>query len=306
MKPLNQTILNRLARLGCAAAVILSSASPIAMAQEGDWEVRTDIQANYGSYSKSVLRDNISSAGMILTADYLEQSGFSLAANASKVQFKTAPAISQQSYFASGHLHSNIDGLPGTLSFRLDGHYISNNDISGNTDGVSVFAPQISFTDFEKSYYIDIGYARSSYKNQLTINQYTPTIGFGFNEQADWLQLRGYFISPSNAARAQNKSSTTAAEIKWSHWFAPDNMLKLHQMRLNVLAGERIYAVDGDAAAVYNLADVQRGSVSLGLQWRISDAAKWLLLAGQESFLDNTINNSYNSRFIYSDISITW
>jgi len=281
-------------------------ASSTVYAEEGSWDVKTDIQANYGSYSKSKLRNNISSSGVILSADYLDLGGFSLAANTTQIQYKAAPSISQQSYFASLRSKVYLDALPGVLTLRLDGHLINNNDVTGNTDGVRVIVPQISFMDFDKSYYLDFGYARSTYKNQLNIDQFTPTVGFGFNEQADWLQLRGYLIRSSNALRSQGKKSTTAVDAKWTHWFAPDNWLALDQMSVGVLGGERIYAVDGDAAAVYNLADIQRGSASLALQWKLSETMRWMIVAGQENYIDQTINNSYNSRFVYTNVSVAW
>ncbi len=289
--------------LALASMVLAASTG---YAEEGTWDVKTDVQANYGSYNKSTLRNNITSSGVILSADYLDLGGFSLAANTTNIQYKVGPAINQQSYFASLRYKAYFDALPGVLTLRLDGHLINNNDVTGNTDGVRVIAPQISFVDFDKSYYLDFGYARSTYKNQLNVDQFTPTVGFGFNEQADWLQLRGYFIRSSNALRSQGKSSTAAVDAKWTHWFAPDNWLALDQMSIGVLGGERIYAVDGDAAAVYNLADIQQGSGSLALQWKLSETMRWMIVGGQESYIDQTINNKYDSRFVYTNISVAW
>jgi len=57
---------------------------------------------------------------------------------------------------------------------------------------------------------------------------------------------------------------------------------------------------------VYNLADVQRGSASLALQWRLSEAMHIILLAGNERYLDNSIGNSYDSRIVYMNISGQW
>jgi hypothetical protein len=112
----------------------------------------------------------------------------------------------------------------------------------------------------------------------------------------------------SNPLLAQNKKSTAAAEVKWSHWFAPGNVLALHKMQVGLLAGERVFAVDGDAAAVYNLADVQRGSATLGLTWKTSDNSHIMLLGGQERYLysNGTIANNYISRFGYVDASVQW
>ncbi|MDQ6974999.1 MAG: hypothetical protein Q9M22_00380 [Mariprofundaceae bacterium] len=290
--------------IGCMLLLGFSTSS--AMAEDSDWTIKADLQGEYGSYNKSIKRDSITNAGIIIAADYLDQGGFSLAVNSTTVKYKLAPTINQQSYFASVRYNLHVDGLPGKLMLRLDGHYISNNDVTGNSDGVKIIAPQLAFMNYAKNFYMDIGFAHSSYKNNLTINQYTPTLGFGFNDLADWAQLRAYLIDTSNPLRAQNKSKTAGAELKWTHWFAPSNSLHLYKLQAGILAGERIFAVDGDAAAVYNLADVQRGSASLGLTWNLTDTTHLMVLAGEERYLDNTIANSYSSRFVYIDLSTQW
>jgi len=278
----------------------------LSAAAEGDWSVKTDVQALYGNYSGSQQRSSLSSGGLILSADYLEKGGFSLAANYTRLAFKAGNNINQQGYYANARYNFYFDALPGPITLRLDGHLINNNDITGNTDNVKVIAPQISFMNYAKTFYIDFGYARSSYKNNLNVDQFTPTLGFGFNGGADWFQVRGFFIKPSNRLRAQNKSNTAAVDVKWSHWFAPGSWHGLEKIQLGGLFGERIYAVDNDAAAVYNLADIQRGSLSLALQWRLTESLHVMLMGGNERYLNNTISDTYNNRFAYIDISKTW
>ena len=276
------------------------------LAADGDWSVKTDVQALYGNYSGSLQRSSLSSGGLIVSSDYLDKGGFSVAANYARLAFKTGNNINQQGYYANARYHLYVDALPGPITLQLDGHLINNNDLTGNTDNVKVIAPQISFINYAKTFYIDFGYARSTYKNNLNVNQFTPTIGFGFNGGSDWVQARGFFIKPSNRLRAQNKSSTSAADVKWSHWFAPGAWHHLEKIQLGGLFGERIYAVDNDAAAVYNLADIQRGSLSLALQWRLAESLSLMLMGGNERYLNNTIGNSYNNRFAYIDISKSW
>jgi len=277
-----------------------------ALAESGDWQVKADTQGSYGKYSGSIKRKSLVSAGAIISADYLEKGGFSLGGNYTKLTFNAGSTLNQQSVYGSIHYNVYLDALPGPLTLRLDGHGINNNDATGNTDNVKVIAPQLSFLNYSKTFYIDLGYARSSYKNNLTVDQWTPTLGMGFNDGADWLQLRGYFIKPSNKLRAQNVSRTSAADIKWTHWLAPDAWLGLEKVQLAGLFGDRIYAVDGDAAAVYNLADVQKGSLSLALQWKLSQSLHLMLAGGNERYLDKTINDSYNNRYAYIDLSTQW
>lgn len=285
----------------------LISAQHTALAAESAWSTKTDVQAIYGSYGSAASRDAISGGGLILRSDYLEQGGFALGANYTKLAFKNGTSsINQQSFYASLHYNLYLDALPGPLTLRLDGHGINNNDSSGDTDNVRVVAPQLSFLNYDKTFYADLGYAYSIYQNSLNVHQFTPTLGFGFNAQSDWLRLRGYFILPSNAARAQNKNSTAALEAKWTHWFAPGGWHRLESIQLSGLVGERIYAVDHDAATVYNLADIQRGSISLALQWRITEAVSLMLMAGNENYLDNTTADAYNNRYGYLNLSTQW
>lgn len=295
-------------RNNCIAILLVCTSlliAPVVNAAE-EWTVKSDIQGVYGDYSNSSQRNSFVSGGVIVTADYLDQGGFSLGASLSRVNFKVGNDINQQSYFGSVRYHVFADALPGKLSLRVDGHMLNNNDITGDTDKVKVVAPVVSFINFSKTLYMDFGFAYSRYQNNLNVKQYTPTIGFGLNDGADWIQLRGYLIDPSNALRAQNKDSTAAVDIKYTHWFAPGAWLAVHSVHLNVLVGERIYAVDGDAAAVYNLVDIQRGSYSLGLQWRVGENMKLLLIGGYERYLNNLISESYNNRFAYVNISSEW
>ena len=278
----------------------------VSQADEGDWSVKADLQAIYGNYSGSLQRQSLSGGGLIVSADYLEQGGFSVGANYTRLNFKVGNNINQQAYYANARYNFYFDALPGALTVRLDGHLINNNDVTGATDKVNVIAPQLSFINYAKTVYLDLGYARSSYQNNLNVDQFTPTLGLGFNEGSDWLQVRGFLIKPSNKLRAQNKSSTTAVDVKWSHWFAPGSWHHLEKMQLGGLFGDRIYAVDNDAAAVYNLADIQRGSLSLALQWKLSASLHLMLMGGNERYLNNNIGNTYNNRFAYINISSNW
>jgi hypothetical protein len=276
------------------------------MAADGDWTVKSDVQGSYAGYSSSTLRNSFTSGGVLISADYLDRGGITLGGNLSSVNFKVGNDINQQSAFVSLWHNIFADVLPGVLTLRLDGHFINNDDATGDTDGVKVFAPRISFLNFDKTFYLDMGYAHSTYRNNLTVNQYSPTIGFGFNAGADWLQLRVWLIDPSNSLRAQNINSTTALEIKLTHWLAPDAWLGVDNIRTNILLGKRIYAVDGDAAAVYNLADIQRDSISFGAQWRLTESVGLLLFAGHERYLNNTISDAYASNYVYANLSAEW
>jgi hypothetical protein len=292
---------SRRALVGAACCAVAGTA-----VAAGEWSTTLGGQAAYGSYAGADQRDAWASAGLVLSADYLEKGGYTLGVTRTDVKGRAGTAdIGQNALFASGRLNFTPDSLSGRLTARLDLHAIGNDDATGDTDGVRVVAPQASYLSFDKRSYFDLGYARSTYRNSLSVNQWTPTIGFGFNQGADWLQLRGWFIDPSNAARAQGKDSTAALETKWTHWLAP-NRLGIDNLKASLLLGERIYAVDGDAGSVSNLADIQRGGASLGAEWKLGRAGKLLLQFGQDRYRNATLADDYKSNYGYLWLSTQW
>ncbi len=291
----------RHALLGAACHVVAGTALAA-----GEWSTTLGGQAAYGAYSSADQRDSWASAGVVLSADYLEKGGYTLGVTHASIKGAAGTAdIAQNALFASGRLNFTPDSLRGRLTARLDLHAIGNDDATGDTDGVRVVAPQVSYLSFDKRSYVDLGYARSTYRNSLSVNQWTPAVGFGFNQGADWLRLRGWFIDPSNAARAQGKDSTTALETKWTHWLAP-NRLGIDNLKASLLLGERVYAVDADAGSVANLADIQRGGASLGAEWKVGRAGKLLLQLGQDRYRNATLADDYKSNYGYLWLSTQW
>ena len=284
-----------------------------AVAEEGDWQIRTDLQGLYGPYENSGERDELSNFGVFLHADYLEKGGFSLGYNRTTVGFADASAdIDQDQIYASARVSLTPDWARGRIGLRVDGHWVDNNDDANGTGDLDVLAPQISYLNFAKTFYADVGYARSSYGDatafagELTVDQLSPTLGFGFNEGRDWLQFRGYLVDISNPARAQGLEDTTAVELKWRHWFDGRGPLGLDNLTVTGLGGERIFGVDPDTAAIYNIADVQKGSAAIGGQWRLGDNSELLLQLGNETFTNETIGDDYDSLYMYVDFTRTW
>jgi hypothetical protein len=275
--------------------------------EQSDWYMSGAITGLAGSYSGSSLRDQFYSAGISISGEYLESHGVSFGYTNSTVKFKSGiDSTLQNDFYLGGHKNINSDRLPGTIDLRLNTHYITNNDSTGDSDEVKVVAPLISYLNYKKSFYADIGYAYSSYQNDLTIGQITPTIGFGFNSAADWLQFRGYFINSSNADRSQGKSNTGAIQLKYIHWFAPYNFLRLNTFSLVGLAGERINAVDLDSHSVYNLADVQKGSVAVDLSWKLNSTTALLFHAGYDRYENLIIDEKYSSTAAVLSLSKEW
>ena len=294
-------------------AIMLTSLG--ARAQDGGspWFKRTDVQGLLGSYADSTERDALQNFGVFLRADYLERGGFTVGVNRTVLNGQGGiDDISQSALFLSGRLNLTPDWASGQITLRLDAHSISNDDATGDTDDITVLAPQVSYLNFARTFYADIGFSRSSYGDSLTspqkldVDQVTPTLGFGFNEQHDWLQIRGYFISPSAPQRAQNEDDTAALEIKWTHWPRTPSMLNVDNFRVAVQTGERVYTVDHDAGTIFNLVDLQTGGVSIGAEWAPSERNRILLIAGVEQYEDRSANEEYEHGFLYLNFTHEW
>ena len=280
--------------------------TPLAQADDS-WKLTTAAQGTYLGYGNSQYRDSLYEAGAVVSADYLDEGGVTASYTHSGLTFKNGIArLEQDAYFLSGRKHFYVDELSGKITLRADGYVIDNNDSTNDTDNVRTFATQASFISYDKQYYADFGYARSSYRNNLRVNQYTPTVGLALFDSAGWLQLRGYFIETSNPDRAQGLSSTQAAEIKYTHWLTPDGYFTPNNLQISGLVGRRFYTVDMDAGSVANLADVQTGGITAGAEWTLGEHGKLLLLGGNNFYKNRTAGDSYSGAFGYLNASFTW
>lgn len=303
MKKLNKILLS--------ALMLAGTLTTSAYAGE-NWYMAATASAMPGQYSGSVERDRLFSGSFILNADYLDSFSFAVAYNNTRISFKNTGAgtfeINQDAFAGRLQYHFFSDSVGGKITMQLVGHQILNDDATGQTDDVSVFAPKLAYTNYDRDLYIDFEYVESNYPNNgnLIMTQLTPSIGFGFNQNADWLRIKAYLITSSDKNLSQGEESLSSVSIKWSHWMASGAALSPDSFFIDVLAGKRIYAVDNDAFTVYNLADVQQGSVLLGLGWQPAEGFDVTMIAGVENYENKLINNIYNQQYLYLSLSKSW
>ena len=312
-----------------AVGAVLFCGGVAAQAATDEWDMRLMGQTVYGSYNDADLRDSLWGAGVFLSGDYLEQGGFTVGYNYTEVEGKGSgtgafDTLEENTYYLSGKMHSYPDSLPGRLTWRLDGYFITD-DMTGigrNAGGgssagsagsdadISVANPIVAYLNNAKTYAADLGYAYSNYDydrgGEFQAHQLTPTVGFAFGEKTHWLQLRGYFIHLSDDDVNDGNSDTAAVEAKWTHWLGPRAPLGLYSIGATVMAGERFLAVDPDAAVVYTLADEQQGSVALNGVWQPAEKTQLMLQVGYEQYENRAIGNDYDSMYIYLNLAQRW
>jgi hypothetical protein len=300
-----------------------------------NWYWKASGQMLLKSYNDSTELNDLSGFGVGLSGDYLERGNFTAAYNFNHSNYKNAGSdvpqeIDESILFLSGRVNYHPDSLPGRLTLRLDGYYgidemqflttTSGSPMGGGSskktvsleDKILVMNPIVSFLNYAKSFYADLGVAFSSYRSDVSgtddidIVQWTPTIGLGFNRAYDWLQLRAYLIDLSSSNRVAAKESTSALEAKWTHWFLANAPLNLHSARLTVISGERIYAVDSDAYSLANVPDLQTGAISVGAEWKLSEPTSLLLQGGYETYESLLLNDRYRSAYMFLYLTKNW
>ena len=278
--------------------------------------LKLSAQGMYMGYSGSPTRANLTSSGVLLDMQYLDRGGILAGGDYTTLRAKGAgQSITQNSAFVAGYVHMTPDSLPGRLTLRMDLLGVSNNDRTNETDQVRLWAPRLSYLSRGKSFYLDAGYADSRYgdsinpaRGTLHVKQWAPAVGFGFNQNADWLQFRLYDIRNTNALRSANKTRTTAVEASWTHYFKAGGWMP-ELVQFGVLGGERMYAFDPDTQVVYNLTDLQKEGVTLGARWKLGGNTRLHLSTGHnryESPAAGTPATHYTGTYGYAGLSFQW
>ncbi len=277
------------------------------------WYVDAKANAHAGQYSGSSLRDGFYSGGALLNVDYIDIYSFAFAYNNVKIHFKDtgAGAYDVNQDVLSGRFQYNFynDTLAGKVTAQLVMHGVTNSAPVTLSDDIVIIAPKISYTSYGKDLSMGFEYTYSDYagNRNLVIQQYVPSIGFGFNKNSDWLQFDAYVIQSSNKRLSQGEDTLSAVRIKWQHWFEPSTIFSINNFFIDALAGKRIFAVDNKSFYIYNLEGIQQESVLLGFGWRPGEEFYVDVVAGAEKFTNKIIiDNEYSRQYLYISLSKHW
>ena len=327
-RPLAMLFLKPAARL--IAATFLSSAFLLtAQAADSPWTTTSTVQGYWQTYSGTTTRDNAFNVGAYLLGDYLESSTIGAGYNFTYTSLDNSAEIMEHLFYFTGRHHWFADALSGKLTLRLDLYggesileYRSNNPPTGmgrkftpgssgtsrETTSISAFQPIVSYINFSKTFYLDLGYAHSRYDENpdATVNQLTPTVGFGWNESYDWLQVRAYVISLDENDGNFDDDQYESLELSYTHWFADGAIPQLDFLRITMLAGERVLTVDPDAAVIYSAADKQTSGLSASMQWKLDQSIRLRALISASQYENDVVADKYDSLLFYLNIQHQW
>lgn len=297
--------------LGLLLALPLPQAYADRSAKVKKWYMDTGLSAKGGSYKASQLRDNLYAGSLWLNAEYLDTFAMAVAYTGTTVNLRELGggqfSLKQNAVAARLQYHQFSDSLRGKISYQLVTHVLDNNEPVSARDSVTVLAPKIAYSNYAKTLTLGLEYTWSRYGDgELIMQQLMPAFGFGFNKRADFIRLRAYLIRSSNSRLSQGEDSLSAAALRWTHRFGPGGFIGIDSFFLDVLGGRRIFAVDNDTLTVYNLADVQQGSASLGLGWRPGENVDINVVGGLEKYQNRLISNDYDQPYIHVSLTMHW
>ncbi|MCW8933640.1 MAG: hypothetical protein OQK98_02845 [Gammaproteobacteria bacterium] len=302
---------------------------------DNNWYMSASANINFNAFSKSQNLDTQTELGVFVDADYLENYALSAGLIYQNQGQKSFDNISNNILFLGARYHIYPESVPGRLSLSLETYTESENSTVKTTrtqtpgpgsggpptvtittelinDSMDIINPVISYLNYTKTFYADLGYTQSEYGStdpeigKLKVKQWAPTIGFSFNDQYDWLQFRYYNIELSNDARSPGVTKTSASEFKLTHWLNNNENFSFNNIQFIMLIGERLFAVDADARKVYNLADMQTSTYSIGGNWKNANKNEFYLYAGVENYEDPESNENYINVFLYSGYKKFW
>lgn len=179
-----------------------------------------------------------------------------------------------------------------------------------NEESLWIVNPKISYLNQAKTFYLDAGFSRSEYQadqqpeRDVSVTQFSPAIGFAFNQQYDWLQFRYFGIQLSTDTRTPGVKSSHALSTTWTHWLANRPKPGFESITLNLLLGERLFAVEQDVRTFYYTNDQQQGSLIAGVNGWLSKRIQCSGYIGLERYKDLSTQSDYDDVFLTFNLSI--
>lgn len=275
-------------------------------APAADWQIGASTDAVAVRYSGSRYRDRLEQARLFLNLENADSGGLTVGGSRSRLALFGADPLDQEGGYAAARLYLGGGDFPGKLSLRVAGQRIRNRGDVASKDTVSATSAQLGYLGPQRDIYLDLGYAESRYPDVLQLRQWTPTLGIGWNDGYDWLQLRGYLVRPSAPELAQGLTQSRALEGKLTHWLGAASAWLPNNLQAMWLGGKRLHAVDPDAAEIYNLPYVQRSGGYLGAEWKLGESTRLLALGGVGRFDSASLDDRFRSRSVYLNLNSAW
>ena len=240
-----------------------------------------------GQYTDSLTMNSQRGTGIRLTGINNAQWGITAGLQTTRIEMAPITQTStqnQDNWLLSGYIHSPSIVWPGRWTVQLDTHHILNNTLTGDSNDVRVIAPQLSWLSSSHPLKLDLGYASSRYTGSANTRQVNPGIGFGFNQNQNWVQVRAYVISNLDPARALGHTITRGTDFKVTQFLRSHETWIPSSVTLGLERGEKFHAVDMLTQTTYNLPMLNEGGENIAATWKISDQSDLSILVSKTRY----------------------
>lgn len=263
-----------------------------------------------GNYKDSLTMSNQHGTGLRVTGEYKKMWGITGGVQSTRINMEPVTQTSaqdQDNWLLSGHIHTPSTSLPGRWTFQVDGHQIHNDSKRGNSDGVRVIAPQVTWLSFSQALKLDVGYASSSYRGTSTVHQLSYGLGFGFNQNKNWLQTRGYLIKNLDPINSLGQTSTRGANMALTHFFQSQTVWIPSSITFGLERGRKVYGVDVQTQTVYNLPMLNEGGESLSASWALNRSTNLNLQANHTRYFSELIRaHEFSLNTFSAQLATAW
>jgi hypothetical protein len=283
---------------------------PTLCAAQEAWKFNSSLTAMTGNYKDSLTMGSQHGTGLRVTGEYNQKWGVTGGLQSTRINMEPITRTAKQdqdNWLLSGYLHTPSTGLPGRWTLQLDGHQIHNDDPTGQSDGVRVIAPQITWLSYSQPLKLDLGYASSSYRNTSTVHQVSYGLGFGFNQNQDWVQMRGHLINKLNPSYSLGQISTRGADVKLTHFLQSQITGVPNSLTLGLERGKKVYNVDMQTQTVYNLPMVNEGGESIAATWALSNQTNLSLQANSSRYYSELVRaHNFTLNTLSAQLATAW
>lgn len=231
--------------------------------------------------------NNQHGTGIRLTGIHNQQWGITAGLQSTRINMAPITQTStqnQDNWLLSGHVHVPSIAWPGRWTIQVDTHRIYNDTSTGDSNGVRVIAPQLSWLSYSRPLKIDLGYASSHYKDSANATQISPSIGFGFNENQNWFQARAYLTRNLDPTRSLGYSNTQGTDFKLTQHLHSSAPWIPSSITIGLERGKRFHTIDMTTQTVYNLPMVNEGGENIAATWKVTPSSDLSVQASKNRY----------------------
>lgn len=283
---------------------------PAWAAAQDEWQFNSAVNVMRGDYDGSRIMNRQHGLGVRLSGERSNAWGFTVGLQSTHIDmqpFVPKATQAQNNWLLSSYGYVPSSSQTGRWKVQLDVHRVFNDALQGNSDGVTAVVPQVSWVSFERPFTFDVSYAHSRYQNTPTIHQISPSMGFGFNNQQNWFQLRGYLIKNLDPKLSMGMSSSHAADFRLTQFFQSASLWVPQSVTVGVERGKKIYFVDAVTQTVHNLPMRNDGGESIAAVWKLGQKTQLKVQVQQTDYFSNYYTaHDFSLRTLSAQVDCDW